>query len=74
MTEPAGGLAERRVGAGKLAQRSAQIDALSGLDMGEKIIWPSVAEATRWDKYDAARSALFAATRTGKPAPRYNLA
>jgi uncharacterized protein len=46
---------------------------LAGLDMGEKITWPSVADATLWDKYDAARSALFAATQTGKPAPRYNL-
>jgi uncharacterized protein len=47
---------------------------LAGLDMGEKITWPSVADATLWDKYDAARGALFAATQTGKPAPRYNLA
>jgi short-subunit dehydrogenase len=47
---------------------------LVGFDMGEKITWPSVADATLWDKYDAARSALFAATQTGKPAPRYNLA
>jgi uncharacterized protein len=46
---------------------------LAGLDMGEKITWPSVADASLWDKYDAARSALFAATQTGKPAPRYNL-
>jgi hypothetical protein len=47
---------------------------LAGFDMGETITWPSVADATLWDKYDAARAALFAATQTGKPAPRYNLA
>ncbi|MGM5028195.1 SDR family NAD(P)-dependent oxidoreductase [Tardiphaga sp. 862_B3_N4_1] len=48
--------------------------ALSGLDNGEKVTWPSVADATLWDRYDEARSALFAATQTGKPAPRYNIA
>ncbi|HVJ55346.1 MAG TPA: SDR family oxidoreductase [Aliidongia sp.] len=48
--------------------------ALAGLDMGENITWPSVADATLWDKYDQARSTLFAATQTGKPAPRYNVA
>jgi short-subunit dehydrogenase len=48
--------------------------ALAGLDKGEKITWPSVADETLWDKYDAARSTLFAATQVGKPAPRYNVA
>jgi uncharacterized protein len=45
--------------------------ALAGFDKGETITWPSVADASLWDKYDAARSTLFAATQTGKPAPRY---
>jgi short-subunit dehydrogenase len=45
--------------------------ALAGLDKGEAITWPSVADETLWDKYDSARSTLFAATQTGKPAPRY---
>jgi short-subunit dehydrogenase len=47
--------------------------ALSGFDQGEKITWPSVADASLWDTYDAARAKLFAATQTGKPAPRYKL-
>jgi len=45
--------------------------ALSGFDKGEAITLPSVADASLWGTYDAARSALFAATQTGKPAPRY---
>lgn len=48
--------------------------ALAGLDKGEMITWPSVADGTLWDKYDAARSTLFAASQTGKPAPRYKVA
>lgn len=48
--------------------------ALAGFDAGEKITWPSVADATLWEKYDDARSKLFTATQTGKPAPRYNIA
>ncbi len=48
--------------------------ALAGFDNGETITLPSVADATLWDKFDAARSTLFAATQTGKPAPRYKVA
>jgi short-subunit dehydrogenase len=48
--------------------------ALAGFDQGEAITWPSVADTSLWDKYDAARSTLFAATQTGKPAARYNAA
>jgi short-subunit dehydrogenase len=48
--------------------------ALAGFDKGEAITWPSVADASLWDKYDAARSTLFEATQTGKPAARYNAA
>jgi short-subunit dehydrogenase len=48
--------------------------ALAGFDKGEKVTWPSVADASLWDKYDEARSTLFAASQTGKPAPRYNVA
>ena len=44
--------------------------ALSGFDKDEVVTWPSVANASLWDRYEAARSELFAATQTGKPAPR----
>jgi short-subunit dehydrogenase len=47
--------------------------ALAGLDQGEAVTWPSVADAKLWDTYDAARAALFAATQVGKPAPRYRI-
>jgi short-subunit dehydrogenase len=47
--------------------------ALAGLDLGETITWPSVADASLWDKYEAARSALFAGTQAGMPAPRYKV-
>ncbi|MFZ6767950.1 SDR family NAD(P)-dependent oxidoreductase [Undibacterium sp. Di26W] len=48
--------------------------ALAGLDQGETVTWPSVADATLWEKYDAARSELFANTQAGTPAPRYKIA
>ena len=47
--------------------------ALAGLDQGETITWPSVADASLWDKYEAARSELFASTQAGTPAPRYRI-
>ncbi|MFZ6777203.1 SDR family NAD(P)-dependent oxidoreductase [Undibacterium sp. Ji83W] len=47
--------------------------AIAGLDQGEAVTWPSVADATLWEKYDAARSELFANTQAGTPAPRYKI-
>lgn len=47
--------------------------ALAGFDQGETVTWPSVADASLWDKYEAARSALFASTQAGTPAPRYKV-
>ena len=44
--------------------------ALAGLDQGESVTWPSMADVSLWERYDTARSDLFAATQTGKPAPR----
>jgi uncharacterized protein len=43
---------------------------LAGLDQGESVTMPSVADTGLWEKYDAARSDLFAATQTSQPAPR----
>ena len=48
--------------------------ALAGFDQGEVITLPSVADATLWDKFDEARATLFAATQSGRPAPRYRAA
>lgn len=47
--------------------------ALAGLDQGEPITWPSVADASLWEKYDAVRAELFAGTQAGTPAPRYRI-
>lgn len=44
--------------------------ALTGFDQGEPVTWPSLADAGHWERFDTARSVLFAATQTGQPAPR----
>ncbi|MOA58274.1 hypothetical protein D3C78_1826410 [compost metagenome] len=44
--------------------------ALAGFDQGESVTWPSMADAGLWERFDTARSDLFAATQTDKPAPR----
>lgn len=48
--------------------------ALAGFDKGEAVTFPSVADDGVWQQIVAARSALFASARTGKPAPRYGVA
>lgn len=45
--------------------------ALAGFDGGEAVTWPSVDDGNLWDRFDAARAALFGATQTGTPAARY---
>ena len=40
--------------------------ALAGYYRGEAITLPSVADPSLWDKYDTARTTLFAATQTGR--------
>lgn len=45
--------------------------ALAGLERGEAITWPSVADEALWTAYDEARAAVVAASQTRKPAPRY---
>ena len=44
--------------------------ALAGLDQGEQVTLPSLADTGLWEAYDAARMALFAAMQTSQPAPR----
>lgn len=44
--------------------------ALAGFDQGESVTLPSMADAGLWERYDTARSNLFAAMQTGKPALR----
>src|SRR6202040_876835 len=48
--------------------------ALAGFDKGEAVTWPSVGDEKLWEKFEAARSELFAAPLTGKPASRYAVA
>lgn len=49
----------------------AMVDAaLFGLDQGETITLPSVADAALVEQFEAARAALFSSTNTGKVAPR----
>jgi len=43
--------------------------ALSALDQGEKVTWPSVADTVLISQLEAARSAVFAASQTSKVAP-----
>ncbi|MGL4237141.1 MAG: hypothetical protein ACRCSW_13810, partial [Tabrizicola sp.] len=48
--------------------------ALAGLDLGEAVTFPSVAEAALPVNFVAAGRDLFAAAQTGTPAPRYRSA
>lgn len=47
--------------------------ALKGLDLGEPVSAPSVHDEALLRKYEEAAAALFLATQTGKPAPRYGV-
>ena len=43
---------------------------LAAFDQGESVTLPSMADTSVWQRYDTARSELFAALQTGTPAPR----
>ena len=47
--------------------------ALAGLDQGELVTLPSVEDQELWERFDAARLALFAGAMRGKPASRYGV-
>ena len=45
--------------------------ALAGLDQGELVTIPPLEDYEAWEAFDQARIAMFAGTRTGRPASRY---
>ncbi|MGB7800201.1 SDR family NAD(P)-dependent oxidoreductase [Buttiauxella sp.] len=45
--------------------------ALAGLDQGEEVTVPPLHDLALWEAYESARLAIFDASRTGVPAPRY---
>jgi len=47
--------------------------ALAGLDLGETVTIPSLANKAEWDQYDAARRAMSGKLSSAIPAPRYNI-
>ncbi|WEK47271.1 MAG: SDR family oxidoreductase [Candidatus Andeanibacterium colombiense] len=47
--------------------------ALAGLDLGEEVTIPSLADAGQWQAYDAARTALLPGLSRREPAARYRM-
>ena len=47
--------------------------ALAGLDQGEVITIPSLADKADWDRYEAARRAMSDKLSSAVPAPRYHI-
>jgi uncharacterized protein len=47
--------------------------ALAGLDLGEEVTIPSLADKTEWDRYEAARLAMSSKLSSAIAAPRYYL-
>jgi uncharacterized protein len=47
--------------------------ALAGLDQGEVVTIPSLADKADWDRYEAARRAMSGKLSSAVPAPRYNI-
>jgi hypothetical protein len=47
--------------------------ALAGLDQGEVVTIPALADKAAWDRYEAARHAMFGRLSSAVPAPRYNV-
>jgi short-subunit dehydrogenase len=46
---------------------------LAGLDQGEVVTIPSLADKADWDRYEAARRAMSGKLSRAVPAPRYNV-
>jgi len=47
--------------------------ALAGLDSGEVVTIPSLADGAEWDRFEAARRAMSGRLASAFPAPRYNV-
>jgi short-subunit dehydrogenase len=47
--------------------------ALAGLDLGENVTIPSLANVAEWERYEAARRAMSGSLSSAIPAPRYNV-
>jgi short-subunit dehydrogenase len=47
--------------------------ALAGLDLGETVTIPALANKAEWDRYEAARRAMSGKLSNAIPAPRYNV-
>ncbi len=47
--------------------------ALAGLDSGEVVTIPALADGTEWDRFEAARRAMSGRLSSAFPAPRYNV-
>jgi uncharacterized protein len=47
--------------------------ALAGLDQGEVVTIPALADKAYWDKFEGARRAMFGKLSSAVPAPRYNV-
>jgi uncharacterized protein len=47
--------------------------ALAGLDQGEIVTIPALVDAADWNRYEAARRAMFGRLSSAIPAPRYNV-
>ena len=47
--------------------------ALAGLDQGEVVTIPSLADKANWDRYEGARRAMSGKLSSAVPAPRYNI-
>lgn len=68
----ASGVSLDQLPAGSVMKTDALVDAaLAGFDAGEAVTIPPLHDEALWQRYEEARLAIFAAARTGEPAPRY---
>lgn len=66
------GIAHAQLPEGTVMTTEDMVDAaLAGLAQGENITIPPLHDMALWERYEEARLAVFGASRTGVPAPRY---